>query len=128
MSSPLALAQEMLELQMIEGDLTDDQCERMCFIAPALARHVVEMAGEIERLKVALSFYADPEEYFAVGILGDRPCGAFADDYGEWAPEWNEDMTPPRHGAFARRILGDVTEDQVYEWRANRLELMGKEP
>lgn len=31
----------------------------------------------------ALSFYADPENYFAIAFLPDPPCGAFMEDFDE---------------------------------------------
>ena len=30
----------------------------------------------------ALCMYGDPESYHAMSFMGDRPCGAFADDFG----------------------------------------------
>lgn len=35
----------------------------------------------IKELEDALAFYANPDSYFAVFIVGDRPCGEFADDF-----------------------------------------------
>lgn len=32
-------------------------------------------------LAEALAFYADPETYFAISMLPDRPCGEFVDDF-----------------------------------------------
>lgn len=31
----------------------------------------------------ALYFYADPSTYFAISILGDRPCGELVDDISD---------------------------------------------
>lgn len=30
----------------------------------------------------AVEFYADPQTYFALAVLADRPAGEFADDHG----------------------------------------------
>jgi hypothetical protein len=39
--------------------------------------------GEVERLREALAFYADPDSYFAISMFSDPPCGEFAEDYSE---------------------------------------------
>jgi len=43
----------------------------------------LEAAKEIERLLDVLTFYADPEIYFAIGFFPDRPCGDFINDFDE---------------------------------------------
>ena len=35
------------------------------------------------KLREALEFYADPENYHAIGFRFDRPCGGFADDFSD---------------------------------------------
>lgn len=52
----------------------------------------------------ALQFYADPESYFAIFIVPDRPSGLFADDIGCCLMDGEHDH---RHGRTARRALGD---------------------
>ena len=42
-----------------------------------------EMADEIDRLKKALYFYANPETYFAVMFLPDPPAGAIMEDFSD---------------------------------------------
>ena len=42
-----------------------------------------KLKADNERLREALEFYADPETYFAVAFMADRPCGEFADDRSE---------------------------------------------
>lgn len=32
-------------------------------------------------MRAALEFYADPETYFAIGFMPDRPCGEFMEDF-----------------------------------------------
>lgn len=54
----------------------------------------------------ALTFYADPESYFAIAILADRPSGPFADDIGCVLMNGEHDH---RHGRTARKALG-------FEW------------
>lgn len=46
---------------------------------------------QINILKKALSFYANPDTYFAIGFFPDRPCGDFINDFEEtellgWKP------------------------------------------
>jgi hypothetical protein len=72
-------------------------------IRAALSGVLPGTADEIERLRKALKFYADPETYFAVGFIGDPPCGEFVDDFDE-AYE-HEHMTGPRPGKRARAAL-----------------------
>lgn len=38
---------------------------------------------QLEAAEKALAFYGDPETYFAIGFLPDRPCGEFEDDFEE---------------------------------------------
>jgi hypothetical protein len=58
-----------------------------------------------EAVLKALEFYADPDSYFAVAILGDAPYGAFGDDIGcVIGPHEDHDH---RHGRHARRALGN---------------------
>lgn len=57
-------------------------------------------AGElIEKLARALDFYADPDTYFAVAVVGDPPCGEFVNDFSEVDGEM-------RPGRRAREALG----------------------
>lgn len=53
----------------------------------------------------ALRGYADPDAYFAIAMLPDRPAGWFADDMGCCiGPHGDHDH---RHGRAARKALGD---------------------
>jgi len=54
----------------------------------------------IEELETALAFYADPDSYFAISIMTDRPCGGFAEDIGE-VDAYDREMP----GKLAREIL-----------------------
>lgn len=58
--------------------------------------------ADAERLAEALEFYADPDTYFGVAILVDRPCGGFADDFG---PDDDPGYGRPMPGATARAAL-----------------------
>jgi len=40
-------------------------------------------ADQIKALVEALEFYADPETYFGIFIMGDPPCGTFIEDFSE---------------------------------------------
>lgn len=42
-----------------------------------------EVWAALREATEALSFYADPETYFAIGFFPDQPCGAFIDDFEE---------------------------------------------
>lgn len=67
---------------------------------------VKDAAAEIVRLREALGFYADPENYHAIAIFGDRPCGMIADDVGSVDhPDYDRWM----NGRYARAVLaGEV--------------------
>ena len=44
-----------------------------------------------EKCVKTLKFYADPENYHALTIVGDRPCGAFGDDFSKVEhPDYDE--------------------------------------
>lgn len=73
-----------------------------------------EVAEHIMGLEEALEFYANPENYHAITVFGDPPCGGFADDFG--ADEWTEDCgyNRPMPGKRARAALshaGPVARD-----------------
>jgi hypothetical protein len=55
----------------------------------------------------ALAFYADPETYFAIAFLPDRPCGPFEDDFEELTgPLAHPDGHPwTKPGRRAREVL-----------------------
>lgn len=60
------------------------------------------MCAEIDRLRDALEFYADPETYFAVAFRFDPPTGGFDDDFDE---EHGGDFDRPMPGKLARATL-----------------------
>jgi len=66
-------------------------------------------AARIEALEAALEFYANPETYHAIVMLGDEPCGEFADDFSEdeWTKESGYDRPMP--GKIARTALAPGT-------------------
>jgi hypothetical protein len=41
------------------------------------------MMSELEKLRKALEFYANPETYFAIGFFPDPPNGEFMDDFSD---------------------------------------------
>jgi hypothetical protein len=51
----------------------------------------------------ALAFYANPESYHAITIVGDAPCGAFVGDFDENHGFDNYDRPMP--GSRARSAL-----------------------
>jgi hypothetical protein len=64
-----------------------------------------QLRARIEALEAALRFYANPETYHAIAMLGDRPCGEFADDFSE--DEWTKESGyhRPMPGKIARAAL-----------------------
>lgn len=48
---------------------------------PSPAHDPAWLEAERVRLTTALEFYADPDSYFAIAVIADRPAGAFADDF-----------------------------------------------
>ena len=61
---------------------------------------------KIKVLLRALHFYADPDSYFAIGILPDRPCGDFADDFETTYDNLGEKVWRP--GKLARETIRKV--------------------
>lgn len=58
---------------------------------------------KIEKLIEALEFYADPDSYFGIGMLADKPCGEFADDFS--ADHGFNQYDRPMPGKLARATL-----------------------
>lgn len=61
------------------------------------------MKAEVETLREALEFYADPDTYFAIGFMSDPPCGDFLTDISECVDSYGLDQTKP--GMRARTAL-----------------------
>ena len=57
--------------------------------------------NEVRRLSEVIDFYADPETYFAVLIVGDHPCGDFVTDLSIIPGDYIA-----RPGMRARQALG----------------------
>lgn len=64
-----------------------------------LEDEVIKLRAENLFLKTTLTFYADPDTYFAIAMLGDPPHGDFLDDMSDVEGTL-------RPGAMARRALG----------------------
>lgn len=64
------------------------------------------------KLVWALGFYADHETYFAIGFLGDRPCGEFMDDFStiQYINPETGDVVESRYlpGEHARSTIAEV--------------------
>jgi hypothetical protein len=75
-------------------------------VASSRLRSLLE---ERERLFEALAFYADPENYHAIAILADPPCGEFVDDFDD--DHGHPDYDRPMPGKRARSALSLVEED-----------------
>jgi len=70
-----------------------------------MAKACAEAHAEIQRLRLALSFYADPENYHAIAIMADSPCGEFAEDFNN-ADDWvAQPYGRPMPGKRARAAL-----------------------
>ncbi len=75
-------------------------------------RRVVKLQAEnaalrqrVRALEDVLEFYANPDNYFAIGFLPDSPCGEFITDWS-WADDWASE--PFKHmmpGKRARDLL-----------------------
>lgn len=64
----------------------------------------VELAREVVAIAVeALNFYARAETYHAIRMIGDPPCGGFADDCDD--THGDESYVRLMPGAFAREAL-----------------------
>jgi hypothetical protein len=61
---------------------------------------------EIEKLREALGFYADPMTYFGIAILPDQPAGEFCDDIDE--VPWPDGGTNHKPGRRARETLREL--------------------
>ena len=62
----------------------------------------------------ALEFYADPDTYFAISMIPDRPCGELMEDFEEpnskdpvWGNVWDTHATP-KPGKRAREALNEA--------------------
>ncbi len=60
------------------------------------------MGKNLNKLIEALEFYADPDTYFAIGFLGDPPCGPFCEDF---------DDETGKPGALARKTLSNYFQE-----------------
>lgn len=73
-----------------------------------------ELLVRVQQLERGLSFYADPDTWFAVWVQGDRPCGQGADDISliEEHNGFEFDRFVP--GRLAREILaGNVDAEPI---------------
>jgi hypothetical protein len=70
-----------------------------------------ELMAEIERLREALEFYADPETYFAIACIGDPPCGDFIRDFSD--DHGHPQLDGMRYGKRARAALKAVAEAET---------------
>ena len=69
---------------------------------------LLDAIKEIQKLRGALEFYAEPDNYFATSFLFDPPCGAFREDFNEdrWVKFRN--FNRPMPGSRARKALEDI--------------------
>ena len=74
----------------------------------ALHNIINSIKAERDRLREALEFYADPETYFGVAFMADRPCGDFVEDFEELTGELGhpDGGSWEKPGKRARAALG----------------------
>jgi hypothetical protein len=63
---------------------------------------------KIIKLAEALYFYADPDNYFAIAFVPDRPCGEFMDDFSE--DDGFNEYERAMPGKLARQVLRETGE------------------
>ena len=83
-------------------DFYDEDIQRETLESYVADAVLQELAPLIE----GLGFYADPDSYFAVAILADRPAGEFADDFGP------DDEFPD----YGRPMPGKLARDALRVW------------
>ncbi len=69
---------------------------------PDANREAQILAAAID-LVAALEFYADPASYFGVMVIGDRPCGEFADDAAPLIDDDYEGYRGPGESYYGKR-------------------------
>lgn len=72
---------------------------------PVEAYQINVLFEKLAIAKKALEFYADPDSYFAIGFIPDRPCGEFIEDFDE---QEDEQGTSARPGKRARMALLEI--------------------
>lgn len=68
---------------------------------------ITTLRSQVETLRGALEFYANPENYHAIAFLGDAPCGDFVTDCDEehGHPDYEDRAMP---GKRARSVLKET--------------------
>jgi len=83
----------------------------------ALQKRITELEASntdlrtaLERAVTVINFYSDPQTYFAMSIIADRPCGEFVTDYEELSGELGHPDGSPwqKPGKRARVSLTDL--------------------
>ncbi len=69
-----------------------------------LIQRVETLKNKLIKCEEALTFYADPETYFAIGFLPDHPTGEFINDFSETELGY-------KPGKLARETLRYETQD-----------------
>lgn len=66
---------------------------------------------KLRTLLEALSFYADPDTYFAIGFFPDPPCGTFMEDFSKHGSKDypKDDVRPGKKAREALDIWYDDT-------------------
>lgn len=94
-------------LEELQAELLAWRDDILSGAAPSSETTAPSVLPRLHRLEDALTFYADPETYFAIGFMPDRPCGEFMDDFEE-TPElgW-------KPGKRARAALGPMPAEET---------------
>lgn len=82
------------------------ECPTCLSIRAAYLRGVEDERKKYEPVIEALSWYADPEFYHAVGFWFDPPCGGFDEDFS--SDHGNEFYKRDMPGKLARKTLDDL--------------------
>lgn len=62
----------------------DENCEKFACVARRdYEQKLLRLETQTNDMQEVLEFYADPETYFAIGFIPDRPCGSFIEDASE---------------------------------------------
>lgn len=95
----------------VPHDTDEEQNEADAQAIAHAPEDVARLLAEVERLRSALAFYADPGNYHGIRFWQDRPAGAFADDFSE--DHGDDFYDRPMPGKLARKALNLGADESV---------------
>lgn len=107
MAAWAVLSEIAADTEAIRSDEFDDICDAFPEVFAALherEQQLKDLQSQLNEAREALTFYADPTTYFAIGFLGDAPAGEFLDDFSEVTWPGGKGFKP---GKRARAALGE---------------------